>query len=197
MTCTLFPTPGYPFLLAMRVDYLLSDAGLTVVTTATNRGDATLPYGSGQHPYLSSGGQLLDECLVMLNAQTRITTDPDRQLPTGPEPVAGSPFDFREKRVMGDQEIDHAFTDLVRDADGLARVHLTGTDGRTVEFWAGRDYPLIQLYTADTLAPERRRRSLACEPMTCPPNALASGEGIIRLHPGQSSSATWGVRLLP
>lgn len=197
LTCTLFPTPGYPFMLGMRVDYRLDDAGLTVVTTATNHGRGALPYGSGQHPYLSTGGGLVDDCTVRLPAEMRIVTDPERQLPTGLAPVAGTPFDFREARRLGELRVDHAFTDLARDPSGVARVHLTGPDGRTVEFWAGSGYPLIQLYTADTLAPTRRRRSLACEPMTCPPNALATGDGVIRLQPGESTSATWGVRLLP
>ncbi len=197
MTTTLFPTPGYPFLLGMRVDYLLDDSGLTVTTTATNLGDRALPYGSGQHPYLAVGGGVLDECALRFEAETRITTDPERQLPIGSERVAEGAFDFREMRVLGDLAIDHAFTGLARDNDGAAWVHLTGTDGRTVAFWAGAGYPLVQLYTADTLAPAKRRRSLACEPMTCPPNALATGDGVIRLQPGQSSSAAWGVGLLP
>jgi hypothetical protein len=31
--------------------------------------------------------------------------------------------------------------------------------------------------------------------MTCPPNALASGEHLVRLEPGQSLVSRWGVRL--
>ena len=49
---------------------------------------------------------------------------------------------------------------------------------------------------ADTLAPARRRRGLAVEPMTAPPNALQSGEMLVRLAPGQEHVARWGVRLL-
>ena len=48
------------------------------------------------------------------------------------------------------------------------------------------DYSVIQLYTGDTLAGPRRRLGLAAEPMTCPPNALQSGEGLIRLEPGET-----------
>ena len=53
----------------------------------------------------------------------------------------------------------------------------------------------MQLYSGDTLAPDRRRRALAAEPMTCPPNALQTGEGIVRLAPGEEHVARWGVRL--
>ena len=40
-------------------------------------------------------------------------------------------------------------------------------------------------YTGDTLDPvDRRRRGIAIEPMTCPPNALRTGTDLIRLDPG-------------
>ena len=41
------------------------------------------------------------------------------------------------------------------------------------------------LFTGDLL-PDVKRRSLAVEPMTCPPNALQTGEALIRLEPGQT-----------
>jgi aldose 1-epimerase len=37
------------------------------------------------------------------------------------------------------------------------------------------------------------RRSLAVEPMTCPPNAFRSGKDLIQLEPGQSFSSSWGI----
>ncbi len=32
--------------------------------------------------------------------------------------------------------------------------------------------------------------------MTCPPNAFATGDRVIALEPGASTSATWGATLL-
>jgi aldose 1-epimerase len=43
--------------------------------------------------------------------------------------------------------------------------------------------------------PSRRRQGLGVEPMTAPPNALATGELIVRLEPGEEHLARWGVRL--
>ena len=51
---------------------------------------------------------------------------------------------------------------------------------------------MLEVFTGDTLAPERRRTGLAVEPMTCPPDAFRSGEGLIRLEPGESTTATLG-----
>jgi aldose 1-epimerase len=56
-------------------------------------------------------------------------------------------------------------------------------------------YPFVELYTGDTLAPERRRLGLGTEPMSCPPNALQTGENVIRLEPGATATARWGARL--
>ena len=195
MAIRLHPMSGYPFTLDVSARYQLGDDGLTVTTTATNSGDAALPYAHGQHPYLSPGDAVLDDCTLQLQADTRIDTDADRQLPTGLESVAGTPYDFREARKIGDVQIDYAFTDLTRDADGRAWIRLTGRDEKTAAQWVDEHYPIIQVYTADTLEADRRRRGLGAEPMTCPPNAFQTGDGIIRIEPCQSISTVWGARL--
>jgi len=195
MGTRLYPLSGYPFALELQIDYRLDDGGLSVATTATNIGEHACPYACGQHPYLSPGAGPIDACTLELGAHTRILTDAERQLPAGSEPVAGTPFDFRTPRPLGEQRIDCAFTGLERDAAGRATARLTGADGRTVELWLDESYPIIQLYTGDTLAPARRRSGLAVEPMSSPPNAFASGDGLTRLEPGEAARSSWGVRL--
>jgi aldose 1-epimerase len=59
--------------------------------------------------------------------------------------------------------------------------------------WAGPGYGWLQVFTSDTLHGERHRRAVAIEPMTCPPNALVSGDDLIVLAPGESVSHSWGV----
>jgi aldose 1-epimerase len=195
MGVRLHPMQGYPFLLDLEVEYTLGAEGLTVTTTATNAGVRPCPYGAGQHPYLSPGVGLVDECTLQLEAGARIVTDDERQLPIGTEAVDGTIYDFRDARPLGPTTLDFAFTDLARDSNGRAWARLGGTDGRQAELWVDESYPIIELYTGDTLAPERRRKGLGAEPMTCPPNAFASGDGLISLEPGQSVTTAWGARL--
>lgn len=195
LAARLSPQPGYPFVLDVEIEYELGDDGLVARTTATNSGDSVCPYGCGQHPYLSPGAGRIDECTLELKAGTRITTDEERQLPTGREAVAGTPYDFSTARRLGDLAIDYAFTDFDRDEQGRAWVRLRRPDGRTAELWVDDGYPIVEIYTGDTLAPDRQRRGLGTEPMSCPPNAFQTGESVIRLEPGQSVSTTWGVRL--
>lgn len=195
MATTLHPLTGYPFTLDVRITYRLHETGLSVTTTATNVGDRPAPYACGQHPYLSLGHGIVDDCTLQLQADTRILTDPQRQLPIGREDVGGTQFDFRDGKGIGDLAIDDAFTDLRRDEQGRAWVRLTRVDGRVIRLWVDQAYPVIEIYTGDTLAPDRRRRGLGTEPMTGPPNALQSGDEVIRLEPGATSTASWGVAM--
>ncbi|MHB8658534.1 MAG: aldose 1-epimerase family protein [Solirubrobacteraceae bacterium] len=195
MKTRLYPLMGYPFTLDVRVAYELGDEGLVVATTATNLGDVSCPYGAGQHPYLSPGSGPIDGCTLELGASTRILTENERQLPTGRASVEGTEFDFRAGKRLGDQKLDTPFTDLDRDADGRAWARLTAPDDSRVELWVDKHYPVIEIYTGDTLSPARRRLGMGSEPMTCPPNAFQSGEALIRLKPGDSLTTSWGVRL--
>ena len=49
------------------------------------------------------------------------------------------------------------------------------------------------MFTGDPLGPDRRRKALAVEPMTCPPNAFVTAEDLLILEPGESVTHTWGL----
>jgi aldose 1-epimerase len=195
MGTTIHPLEGYPFALEVSVAYELDEAGLTVTTSATNVGECACPFASGQHPYLSPGSGPIDDCSLQLDAGTRILTDAERQLPTGTEAVDDTPFDFRAGRQLRGLRIDFAFTDLGRDEAGRAWVRLRAPDSSRAELWVDERYPIVELYTGDTLSEARRRRGIGTEPMTAPPNAFQSGEGLLRLEPGQMARSQWGARL--
>ena len=194
MSVTLWPRHGWPFTLSVSVEYALGPAGLVVTTVAEGTGAGALPYACGHHPYLTVGTGTVDGAELHLPAQTWLPTDDD-QIPTGREEVAGTPLDFRSPALIGDVQVDHAFTGLARGVDGLARVVLRNpADGREAELWADGAYPWLEVFTGDALAqPERRRRGLAVEPMTAPPNALRTGEDVVRLEPGDTHVARWGI----
>jgi aldose 1-epimerase len=190
----LHPRPGYPFSLAVSVEYSLSAGGLRVTTTATNVGSMTCPYGCGAHPYLRVGIEPLDSATLRSPGRTVFLSD-ERGIPIRSEPVEGTDFDFRRPRPIAGTKLDNAFTDLERDGDGVARVSLNGPEG-DVSLWVDESYPYLMLFTGDPL-PDVNRRSLAVEPMTCPPNAFRTGESLIRLEPGGSFTSTWGIESGP
>jgi len=184
MAQTIHPRPGYPFALVIEITYDLSDSGLMVSTYACNVGDAPLPYGLGFHPYLRPAAPTVDDAQLRLPARQELEVD-ERMLPTGTQHEAR---DFRTARRIGAQRVDACFTDLERDPDGRARVTLDD-----VTLWLDERFNYVQVFTGDTLAPERRRRGLAVEPMTCPPNAFATGRDVVRLEPGAEHVAAWGL----
>jgi aldose 1-epimerase len=80
--------------------------------------------------------------------------------------------------------------ELDGDADGWARVRLD-TPAGSVELAVDRSWGWLQAFTGDTLPPGERRRSVAVEPMTCPPNALADDVDLVVLDPGGEWAGTW------
>jgi aldose 1-epimerase len=184
--------PGYPFTLELRIAYELSGPGLSVRTTATNLGPSPCPYGAGAHPYLTLGTATVDALTLRAPARVVLVSDQGGH-PIGAESVEGTEFDFREPRPIGSTVLDHCFGDLERDDDGLARVALRDTTrGSGVTLWLDESYRYFMLYTGDP-RPDVARRSLAVEPMTCPPNAFRTGDDVLVLEPGASTESEWGI----
>ncbi len=194
MAVTLWPRPQWPFTLSVSVEYVLGPAGLTVTTVAEDSGPGDLPYACGQHPYLTVGTPTVDEAELHLPARAYLPTDA-QQIPNGREEVDGTAYDFRSPAPIGDARLDHAFTDLARGPDGLARLVLRNpADGREAELWVDGAYDYLEVFTGDSVPqPDRRRRGLGVEPMTAPPNALQTGEDVVRLQPGGRHTARWGI----
>jgi len=190
----LHPQPGYPFTLALRIEYALSDDGLVVRTSATNVGTNACPFGSGAHPYLTFGTETIDAVVLQVPAQTVLRTDA-RGLPAGELPVEGTDYDFRDARAIGATKLDNAFTTFSHDDDGLVRVVLRDPESNAgITLWVGDAYPYLMIFTGDTL-PDVNRRSIAVEPMTCPPNAFRTGTDVITLEPGASWTGAWGIHV--
>ncbi|GHG53959.1 aldose 1-epimerase [Sinomonas cellulolyticus] len=189
---------GWPWVLECRLEYRLGEDGLTVQTTAVNRSSTPCPYGTGAHPYLSVGTPRIDAALVRVPGSVYLPVD-QRGIPTGREAVEGTPYDLRQMQPLGDRHIDVTYTDLARDDDGRARVHIARADGSAAAaLWIDESYPYFEIFTGDTLPQEDRRRTgLGVEPMTCAPNAFNSGEGLITLEPGEGHTGTWGIEPAP
>lgn len=187
------PQPGYPWTLDLRLDYRLNDEGLTLRTTAVNRSDSPCPFAAGAHPYLSVGTPRIDAAELHLPAAGYFPTD-ERGIPTGREPVAGTAYDFRAARSLGETQIDYAFYDLDRDSDGRATLTLSAPDGGpSASLWVDSAYPYLEVFTADTLPDRYRRTGLGVEPMSAPPNAFVTGEDVVVLEPEASWTGTWGI----
>ena len=179
--------------------------GLTQRVKATNLSHDFAPWGTGPHPYLVAPGDLDDWTLTLPAAQV-LTVTPDRLSPVGLQPVTADAerFDFREPRTLGAVMIDHAYTDLVRDRDGLVTARVTDAHGAGAAITWDSRCPWVQVHTADQPGgPDApgHRAGLAVEPMTCAPDAFNddsypfdTGLGVIA--PGDASKASWRISAL-
>lgn len=192
--CVLQPSPGYPWRLGVDVEYRLGRDGLAVHSEVVNLDDGLAPVGVGFHPYLSVGTSTIDNARLELRAGHYLRSD-ERGLPLSQASVSGSEYDFSVARPVGPTRLDTAFGDLHRDRNGIARVELRHPDDdRRVSLWMDEAFKWLMAYSADAVSPpERRRHSLALEPMTCPPDALRSGTDLVALAPGASWTGTWGI----
>jgi aldose 1-epimerase len=186
------PQPGWPVPLDTSVRYAVGSDGLRVTHHVRNVGADTVPFGVGAHPYLRAGDDATDDCELTLAARSALPLDGG--LPTGPAQEVTGELDFRGGQPLRGRDLDDAFGDCVpADGDDLVRHRLSGPT-TAVELWAEPDFGWVQVFTPDDHP--GRGRAVAVEPMTCPPDALNSGIGLITLGPGEEWTGSWGIRPL-
>ena len=164
--------------------YTVVPGRLDVTIEATNIGSGPCPFGAGQHPYVAVP---VDATALRLPAATRLVLE-------GGIPTGGTLPAERELSPIGDRRLDDCYTDL--DEDWVVQVVPAG--GPTLQLSGDPVWRYLQVFSGDTVPqPERRRQGLAIEPMTCPPNAFATGEGLIVLQPEESFRGSWHLQVLP
>ncbi len=201
LAATIPAQTAYPWRIDIETTFSLTADGLTQTVTATNTSPAPAPWGTGPHPYLVAGDGLVDAWTLELPASEVLAVTDERLIPIGLRAVdAEDPdrFDFRAARRIGSAEIDHAYTGLQRDADGIATVRVTDETGAGVEMSWDAACPWVQVHTADKPDPAQSRLGLAVEPMTCAPDAFNAPEydydaGLIVIEPGETTSASWRI----
>lgn len=193
LRCPIAPQPGYPFCLSLELDYELVDDGLQVTTRARNVDDRRIPFAIGFHPYLLGSEGSIDHALLSLPAGKRLRLD-TLGLPYAnqTEPTNEALSSSGGLHLSG-QRFDDCFTALDTEHDRWRAKFFPSSDQRPVILWADAAFRYLMCFTGDTLAPNDRRRAVAIEPMTSPPNALHSGKDLIVLEPGEEFSASWGI----
>lgn len=190
----LHPQPGWPGTLDLRVTYALGPQGLSVTTQVNNAGSARVPFGYGAHPYVALGETSLAEVQLTVPGDREVLVD-GQKIPTSTAPVTPE-TDFRQTRELGHVALDTAFTGLARDPQtGRWEVVVGGLAAGEVTVWGDSSFDWVQVFTdkgRDTGVDGTR--GVAVEPLSCPANAFASGEGLVVLEPGQTWSGEWGVR---
>jgi aldose 1-epimerase len=121
----------------------------------------------------------------------------DRLNPTAESPVTPE-VDLREPRRIGDLALDTAYGTLTHAAPADGRgdsAWLTTPDGARLTVWQDLDWGYLQVFTTQEYPRGAGRvTAVAVEPMTAPPDALNSGQGLLWLEPEQHWEGSWGLR---
>jgi aldose 1-epimerase len=185
---------GYPFDLDVVVGYVLTDSGITVTTSVENRGTEPAPVALGAHPYLRIGSSEIEHLAVSVQATHAYRLD-ERHIPRERFAVRGTAWDLTLPRRIADTPSHATFEHESVDGVLVHALH-DHPEGERVELWADSDYRFTQLYIAREFpSAAGPRLAVAIEPMTAPPNALRTGEGLRWLAPAERWQTSWGVRL--
>lgn len=183
---------------------------LRVHALARNIGQGPAPFGFGFHPWIHPGADSIDQAQLLIPADTWLETD-ERLIPTAARPFDTGTFvptdhgpdeatcllckDFRALRSLGPAILDDAFGTPQRGGDGWSRVRLRGADDRTVIIGMDESFRSWQVCTGDELDSDLRRRAIAIEPLTCPPNAFAAGADHDVIDPHTELGVEWTIAL--
>jgi aldose 1-epimerase len=197
LEASIYPQHGWPFTLDTAVTYALTDAGLTVTHQVSNVGSVEAVFGCGAHPYLRIGDVPVRELTVTVRASSAFVTN-DAMIPVEKRSLAGDLADLPHGVALAQLNLDTVFTDLQPVGDRYES-ELAAPDGRTLTMWADPAFPYTVVFTPRDFPNDTSRgpagvhHAIAIEPMTCPTDALNSGEGLIHLQPGETWRASWGL----
>lgn len=180
--------PGYPFDVTARVRYQLQADTLTVFLAAENDGAEAAPFGVGMHPYFRCGADA-DDTELSLPVRSQLKLDDDL-VPTGAFEDFDGQVGLIEGRALDAALLVNPVTDSHLAEAPTAMV--AGPKG-SLQLSLGPTFRWLVIFTGDTLPEPDRRRSVAVEPLTCPPNAFATGRDVITLEPGIPWTDHWSL----
>jgi aldose 1-epimerase len=195
LTATIYPQHGYPFTIDTAITYALTDSGLAVTHRLTNVGAEAAPFGVGAHPYLRVGLHPVGDLLITVSGTEYSRVD-ERLIPVAIEPVDGTANDLRGGVRLAELDADVALTGFARNG-GLIEHRLDAPDGTGLVLWTDPAFGWAQVFSPSIFpGPGKpgRRKAVAVEPMTCAVDAFNSGVGLRRLEPGETWTASWGLR---
>ncbi len=196
---------GYPGALAVRCTYAIAGPG-TLRCTLTATCDRPTLVNLAAHSYFNlalppGGGPApgIADHVVAIPAEAYLPVDAD-QIPTGiAAPVAGTPFDLRAPRRIGDTAFDHAFV-LAREPVAAPRpVARVSAAGSRLRLEVASTEPALQFYDGRHLGEAglgfAPRTGLCLEPQRFPDAPNHPGFPSIVLRPGETYRQVTEYRL--
>jgi aldose 1-epimerase len=196
----------FPFAHAIEMTYRLQDGVLEVRTRIDNMSQEPMPVSIGFHPYFQLTDAPRDEWTISVGARTHWLLAPNK-IPTGETQPIESVFPAPASAALKDYDLDHVFSDLVRDAAGRAVMTVKGKT-QELDVIVGPNYRAMVMYAPMPQAPDpskpqpapaQSRNFICFEPMAGITNAMnLAHKGLYKelqsIPPGGSWQESFWVR---
>jgi aldose 1-epimerase len=168
----------FPFAHTIQMTYTLQDGALQVATRIENLSSEPMPVSIGYHPYFHLTDSTRDQWTVSVAAKTNWLLA-STKVPTGETQPIETFLRDPKAAPLKDYDIDHVFSDLVRDPSGQAVMSVKGK-AQQIDVAVGPNYRAIVVYAPKPAPPgdpnpnaTAAARNFVCfEPMAAITNAM-------------------------
>ncbi len=196
---------GYPFDADVFVDFKLSNDLLSIKVSGHNISNEPIPFWSGWHPYFKTCEEGIEHLRLMLKASSIILMDSNfiplpgddaySEISLHPDYDLRPAENINTKTISG-KVFDLCYADLTANADGRFSTTIID-DKNKISLRVFQNKGVALIFSGDSLL-ERKRKSIAVEPMQCLTNGFnrREFENDITILPGDTKSFEFGVELL-
>jgi aldose 1-epimerase len=188
----------FPFAHTIEVTYRLQGGVLEVRTKIDNLSREPMPVSIGFHPYFQLTDSTRDDWTILVAAKTHWILAANK-VPTGEtQPIEKIfPSPSSSSVALKDFDLDHVFSDLVRDASGRAVMTVKGKS-QQLDVVVGPNYRAMVVYAPKPAAagaapsPAQSRNFICFEPMVGITNAMnAAHKGLYKELQSIPPGGTW------
>lgn len=193
----------FPFAHTIEMTYRLQAGVLEVRTKIDNLSREPMPVSIGFHPYFQLTDSPRDDWMIAVGAKTHWILAANK-VPTGETQPIEKVLPSPSAAPLKDFDLDHVFSDLVRDASGRAVMTVKGKS-QQLDVVVGPNYRAMVIYApkpaaAGAATPAAQSRNFICfEPMAGITNAMnAAHKGLYKelqiIPPGGTWQESFWVR---
>ncbi|PWU07120.1 MAG: hypothetical protein C5B51_10830 [Terriglobia bacterium] len=191
----------FPFAHTIQLTYRLTAGVLEVNVRLHNLSSEPMPVSIGFHPYFQLTDSPREDWTIRIGAKKQWLLNNDK-IPTGVTAPITDMFPDPDRIALKDYDLDHVFSDLVRDADGRALMRVKGKS-QQIEVLFGPKYNTAVVFSPQPRSgganPPQSPNFVCFEPMAGITDAMnLAHRGLYRelqmLPPGQVWEESFWIR---
>lgn len=189
----------FPFAHTVEMTYRLAGGGLEVSLRLQNLSSEPMPVSIGFHPYFQLTDSPRDNWIITIGAKKQWVLNSEK-IPTGETVPIEQMFPDSSRIPLKNYDLDHVFSDLVRDVEGRALMRVKG-GSQQLDVLFGPKYNTVVVFSPKPRngAPGQSANFICFEPMAGITNAMnLAHRGLYlelqTLEPGQVWQESFWIR---